>query len=86
MSHERAQVIEKVKSLVASKFGGDARAAFVHYDRDGDNKINRTELIDLLRDAGIGNLLTRGKWADGVIAEMDKDGDKAISMAELDLG
>ena len=36
-----------------------------------------------LEDAGIGSWLTRGKWADGILSEVDTSGDKAISEAEL---
>jgi len=85
MAHEaeKQELKQKVSQLVALKFSGDAQAAFVYYDQSNDKKLHRAELIDLLKDAGIGNWLTRGSWADAIIAELDRDGDKAISMDDL---
>lgn len=84
-SAEQKQELEnKVTELVVSRFGGDYRAAFKHYDTDGNGTISKAELHALLSDAGIGNRLTRGAWASGILAEMDTDGDGAISWAEFE--
>ena len=75
----------KVTKLITDRFGGDWHKAFAHYDsgkRDG--KINRAELGELLKDAGIGNWLTRGAWADGIIAALDADKDGTISGPEFE--
>jgi hypothetical protein len=44
----------------------------------------RAELEALLKDADVGNWLTRGSWADGIIAELDTDQDGYISAAEFE--
>lgn len=80
----KREVEEKVSALVASRFGGDYRAAFAHYDSDGDGAIRKDELKLLLADAGIGSGLTRWAWASGILDELDTDGDGGISWAEFD--
>jgi hypothetical protein len=68
---------EKVAKLVDEKFGGDYQAAFDHYNKNRDTGIDHGELMDLLGDADIGNFITRGFWADGVLDFLDKKaGDK----------
>lgn len=85
MAHEaeKQELKQKISQLVTSKFSGDPQAAFVYYDLDNDGKLNRKELMDFLKDAGIGNWLTRGSWADEIIKTLDRDGDRAITMADL---
>jgi len=58
----RRELEEKVEALVKSRFGGDYRTAFGHYDAD-----SKDEMKALLSDAGIGRGLTRWAWAKGVI-------------------
>jgi Ca2+-binding EF-hand superfamily protein len=78
---QRQEVDDKVTALVRSRFGGDYRAAFAHYDSDGSGAIDRAELTALLKDAGIGSGLTRWAWAKGILEEMDTDADGGISWA-----
>ena len=80
---QKKELQDKVTGLVAGQFGGDYHRAFVHYDQTKDGKINKDELVELLKDAGVGNWLTRGAWADGIIAELDTDQDGTISGAEF---
>lgn len=80
----KREVEEKVSALVVSRFGGDYRAAFAHYDADRDGAIGKDELTTLLSDAGIGSGLTRWAWAKGILEELDTDGDGGISWAEFD--
>ena len=80
----RRELEEKVTALVATRFGGDYRAAFGHYDADGNGLVSKGELKALLKDAGIGSGLTRWAWADGVIDALDADGDGHISWAEFE--
>ena len=82
---QKKELQENIIKLVADRFGGDYAKAFAHYDNNRkDGKINKAELLELLKDAGIGNWLTRGAWADGIIAELDKDKDGTISAAEFE--
>jgi hypothetical protein len=68
----------KVGSLVAHKFGGDYQKAFEHYDHDKNGGIGKSELVQLLADAGVGNGFTRGVWASKIIEKLDgADGSSA---------
>lgn len=80
---QKKELQDKVTKLVADRFGGDYRRAFQHYDRTKDGKVGRDELLRMLQDAGIGNWLTRGAWANGILAEVDADKDGMISEAEF---
>ena len=74
----RRELDEKVEALVKSRFGGDYRTAFGHYDAD-----SKDEMKALLSDAGIGRGLTRWAWAKGIIGEVDTSGDGNISWDEF---
>jgi Ca2+-binding EF-hand superfamily protein len=77
------ELTEKVESLISARFGGDFHAAFRYYDSDGDGRVSKDDLGNMLSDARIGNWLTRNAWADGVIAALDTDRDGYISSAEF---
>jgi Ca2+-binding EF-hand superfamily protein len=81
---QEKELTAKVTKLVAERFGGDFAKAFAHYDGDGDGRVDRAELGRLLADAGIGNLLTRGAWASGILTALDASKDGAISAAEFE--
>lgn len=77
---QRREIDEKVTALVRTRFGGDYRAAFAHYDADGDGTISNDEL----KDARIGSGLTRWAWAKGIVGEVDTSGDGSISWAAFE--
>ncbi len=82
---QKNELRDKVGKLVRDEFGGDYHKAFDHYDSDvEDGKISGRELVKLLRDAGVGNWLTRGAWASGIMAELDTDKDGSISKSEFE--
>jgi Ca2+-binding EF-hand superfamily protein len=80
---QRQELREKATRLVNDRFGGDYDRAWAHYDGDQDGRVNRDELQALLKDAGIGNWLTRGAWTSGIIEALDADADGTISAAEF---
>lgn len=84
-AEQRQEIDDKITSLVRTRFGGDYRAAFTHYDADGSGALDKDELKVLLADAGIGNGLTRWAWANGILGEVDRDKDGAISWAEFEV-
>lgn len=75
---------QKVGKLVAEKFGGDYKKVFDHYDVDKTGSVGKSELVKLLSDAGVGNGLTRGAWANGIIDKLDRNDDKAIEWTEFE--
>jgi hypothetical protein len=75
---------QKVGALVSSQFGGDYKKAFTHYDGDKDGAVTKGELVQLLEDAGVGNGITRGMWAKGIIAKLDTSHDKGIQWGEFE--
>lgn len=81
---QKQELTDKVRQLIEGRFSGDYHKAFAHYDASGDGRIDRTELGRLLEEAGIGNWLTRGAWAGGIIAALDADKDGTISGPEFD--
>ncbi|NVB83312.1 MAG: EF-hand domain-containing protein [Kofleriaceae bacterium] len=75
---------QKVSTLVTKRFGGDYKKAFAHYDANGDGAIDKSELVGLLSEAGVGNSLTRGTWASRIIERLDTSGDLKVQWAEFD--
>lgn len=80
------ELVRKVRDLVDRKHGGSYEKAFAHYAKKDtkDGKVNRSELQDLLSDAGIGTWATRGAWASGITKKLDRDGDAMISAKEFE--
>jgi Ca2+-binding EF-hand superfamily protein len=88
MAHEKEkqELVEKVTSLVESKFSGDWYRAFMHYaaKRGGSGDVDKEELKEMLSDAGVGNRVTRGGWASAIMDEMDTDKSSSISWEEFE--
>jgi len=76
------ELVQKINTLVTNNHGGNARAAFDAYAGD-DGQVSRSELSDLLSDAGIGNFVTRGAWVSGIIERVDTNGSNSISWSEF---
>jgi Ca2+-binding EF-hand superfamily protein len=81
---KKQEIDDKVTVLVETRFGGDYRAAFAHYDADGNGTIDKDELKALLADAGIGSGFTRWAWAKGIMGEVDTNADGGISWTEFE--
>ena len=82
VSDEEQELKDKVAALVAKDHGGDYAKAFAHY-AGADGVVDRKELVKLLKDASVGNGLTRGVWADEIIKRFDTDGSGTISDQEF---
>jgi hypothetical protein len=83
-SPEEQELRDKVTRLVETRFQMDWRRAFDHYASNSSASVDREQLLAMLEDAGIGNFMTRGKWADGVMQKLDANGDKRISWSEFE--
>jgi Ca2+-binding EF-hand superfamily protein len=80
---QKREIDEKITALVRTRFGGDYRIAFAHYDSDRNGVLGAPELKMLLADARIGNVLTRRAWAKGILSAVDTDGDGGVSWDEF---
>lgn len=87
MGNEQQELIEKIEALLQKKYGAtdedSMKKLFLAYDANNDGKIDKDELMRLLKDADVGNTFTRGAWVKGVIEQLDKNADKAISWDEF---
>lgn len=83
MDAKAQEVIQKVQQMVKARFAGDYMAAFKAYDLDHNGKLGHKDVSKLLEDCDVGNWLSRGVWASGVIAQLDQDHDGAVSIPEL---
>lgn len=86
-SKEQDELVAKMQKLMTKKYGDTSetsmRKLFDEYDKDKDGKISADELEKLLKDADVGNALTRGAWVKGVIGALDKNHDKTIDWQEF---
>lgn len=83
------ELVSKIKGLLLRTTGKTDRDSmqklFKSYDKDGNGRIGDRELEQLLKDAGVGNGLTRGAWVDGIIKKLDSGRlDNEISWEEFD--
>jgi len=81
------ELVSAIENYLQQNFGDTSEASmkklFQRYDRDGDNRIDKAELSKLLSDIDIGNRLTRGAWAKGIIERLDANLDSTISWEEF---
>ena len=80
---DRASIIAAIKALCVSNFNGDYQAGFAFYASGDGTEISEGELETLLKDAGVGNWVTRPIAAREIIRELDTNGDGLISWPEF---
>lgn len=87
MSKEKQELVNKIRALLAKRYGGasleNMKKAFDSYDKNGDGRINSKELENLLKDADVGNSFTRGMWVKGIMGELDENRDRTIDWDEF---
>lgn len=83
VNEEVLELQTKIAAFVRANYGGDYKRAFEHYaaDRVG---IGADELKQLLADADIGNLFTRGSWVSGIMDRLDVNQDGRITWDEFE--
>ena len=80
---ERA-ALTKVLVAIRDEFEGDAHSAFRRFDVDpNDEALSPAELEAGLLHFGVGNEWTMDKWISRVLAQLDRDGDRQVSLDEL---
>ena len=85
MSDPKRELKEKVTALINQRYGGDWDRAFRHYaGLSGiDGVVEPSDVKQLLKDADIGNGMTRGAWTSGIMDELDTDKSGGISWGEF---
>lgn len=82
VANEREEVVASISTFVMTTYGGDYHRAFLAYANEEGN-ISLDALKVILADAKIGKRFTRGLYANGIMSELDTDGNKNISWAEF---
>jgi Ca2+-binding EF-hand superfamily protein len=79
------ELVNKVQELVRRN-GGNLQQTFNRYasKRVAYGELDQEELETLLKDADVGNGLTRSTWASRIITRLDTDRNGRISYLELE--
>ena len=87
MTNPETELVQKIERLLIDRYGNAStdslRRAFDAYDSDRDGGIGAKELERLLKDAGVGNALTRGAWVKGILNRLDVSRDGEIDWTEF---
>tara|TARA_R110001592_G_scaffold138186_3_gene356794 strand:+ start:218 stop:496 length:279 start_codon:yes stop_codon:yes gene_type:complete len=74
-------ILHKIQILITNHFE-TPEDAFAFFDKDGDGKLNKAEIVKLLKDAEITGFI-RGMVSSKLIEGYDKDGDDLIDWEEF---
>ena len=74
-------ILNKIQILITNHFN-TPEEAFAFFDEDGDGKLTKSEIKDLLKQAEISGFL-RGIVSSKLIEGYDKDGDELIDWKEF---
>ncbi|WP_282044436.1 EF-hand domain-containing protein [Winogradskyella flava] len=77
----KEEILNKIQILITNHFS-TPEAAFAFFDKDGDGKLTKNEIKDLLKEAEINGFL-RGIVSSKLIEGYDKDGDELIDWEEF---
>jgi hypothetical protein len=78
----QAAVVSAIKKLVDTKYGGDYKAAFDHYAKNG--AVDKDGVVQLVKDAGYGGMLDpTSAIASAIMKAVDANGDGKISWEEF---
>lgn len=75
------QILKKIEILITNHFE-TPKKAFEFFDSNGDHKLSKAEIKNLLQEAEISGFI-RGIIASKLIEGYDKDGDQLISWSEF---
>lgn len=79
----KENILKDIHSLITTKFSSPEEA-FLTFDKDKDGALNKDEIKDLLKEAGV-NAFLRGLVASEMIKGYDKSGDEKINAAEFEV-
>lgn len=74
-------ILNKIQILITNHFESPEKA-FEFFDKNGDGKLTRKEIVKLLKQAEVSGFI-RGLVASKLIQGYDKDGDKFIDWKEF---
>lgn len=74
-------ILDKIQILITNKFE-TPEAAYNFFDEDGDGKLKKSEIVELLKKAEISGFL-RGIVSTKLIEGYDKSGDEYIDWEEF---
>lgn len=74
------QIEAKMGQLAEQQSGGDLKAFFKGYDRNGDGEMQEEEIREAMKAAGISEDC---HLASDLIVHMDKNGDQMLHFSEL---
>ena len=74
-------ILNKIQILITNQFK-TPEEAFIFFDSEQDGKLNRSEIVKLLKQAEISGFI-RGLVASKLIEGYDKDGDELIDWEEF---
>lgn len=77
----KENILNKIHLLIANNFDTPEKA-FAFFDNNEDGKLERSEIVRLLKKAEISGFI-RGIVASKLIEGYDKDGDELISWKEF---
>jgi len=76
------EILDKIKILIVRQFD-DPSEAFTYFDKDGDGKLDRSEIKTLLKEAQINRFL-QGIVAEALISELDSSEDEELGWEEFE--
>ena len=74
-------ILNKIQILITNHFS-TPEDAFAFFDKDGDGKLNKAEIVKLLKEAEINGFI-RGMISSKLIEGYDKDGNGLIDWDEF---
>lgn len=77
----KEDILNKIQILITNHFSTPEKA-FAFFDKDGDGKLSKSEIKDLLKEAEISGFI-RGIVSSKLIEGYDEDGDELINWKEF---
>ncbi|EPR72621.1 hypothetical protein ADIWIN_2371 [Winogradskyella psychrotolerans RS-3] len=74
-------ILNKIQILITNHFS-TPEDAFSFFDKDGDRKLSKDEIVKLLKEADINGFI-RGRISSKLIEDYDKNGDQLINWEEF---
>ena len=77
----KENILRDIHKLITTKFA-TTEEAFIAFDKDKDGALNKDEIKDLLKEAGVNGFI-RGMVVGEMLKGYDKTGDETINREEF---